>query len=54
MTKIEYVAHENKGINYISLTPPPHRMGARLGKVDRILIAIIVCSYVGLAIFLVK
>jgi hypothetical protein len=54
MTNIEYVAHENRGINYISLTPPAQRTGARLGRVDRILIAIVLSSYVGLVFFLVR
>ena len=54
MTNIEYVAHENRGIHYISLTPPAQRTGARLGRVDRILIAIVLSSYVGLVFFLVR
>jgi hypothetical protein len=54
MTKMQYVAHESRGINYISLTPPAKPVSARLGKLDRILIAIVLASYVGLFFCLVK
>ena len=54
MTKMQYVAHESRGINYISLTPPAKPVSARLGKLDRILIAIVLASYVGLFFCVVK
>jgi hypothetical protein len=54
MSKMQYVAHESRGINYISLTPPAKPVGARLGKLDRILIAIVLASYLGLFFILVK
>jgi hypothetical protein len=55
MTNIEYVARENRGINYISLTPSTGLpLRARLGKADRILIAIVLTTYVGLFFCLVK
>jgi hypothetical protein len=54
MTKIEYVAHENRGINYIALAPVARPVASRLSLLDRILIATVLASYVGLAIFLVK
>jgi len=55
MTNIEYVARENRGINYISLTPSAGLpLRARLGKTDRILIAIVLTTYVGLFFCLVK
>jgi hypothetical protein len=54
MSKMQYVAHESRGINYISLTPPAQRAGARLGKLDRILIGIVLASYLGLFLFLLK
>jgi hypothetical protein len=54
MTKIEYVAHENRGISYIALSPVAKPLGSRLSRVDRILIATVLASYIGLVIFLVK
>ena len=54
MTKIEYVAHENRGISYIALAPVAKPLSARLGLVDRILIATVLVGYVVLAVFLLK
>ncbi|MGC9941754.1 MAG: hypothetical protein ABSE48_07950 [Verrucomicrobiota bacterium] len=54
MTKIEYVAHEARGINYIALAPASKPLASRLGVVDRILIATVLASYGVLAIFLLK
>jgi hypothetical protein len=54
MTKIEYVAHENRGISYIALSPVAKPLGSRLSRVDRILIATVLASYIVLVIFLVK
>jgi hypothetical protein len=54
MTKIEYVAHEDRGINYIALAPMPKPLASRLSLVDRILIATVLASYTVLVIFLVK
>jgi hypothetical protein len=54
MTKIEYVAHENRGISYIALSPVAKPLGSRLSRVDRLLIATVLASYAVLAIFLLK
>ena len=55
MTKIEYVARENRGISYISLAPSTNApMRSRLGRVDRIMIAIVLSTYLGLFFCLVK
>jgi len=54
MTKIEYVAHENRGISYIALSPVAKPMASRLSLVDRILIATVLASYAVLTICLVR
>jgi len=54
MTKIEYIAHEARGINYIELAPAAKPLASRLSRVDRVLIATVLASYVVLAIFLLK
>jgi hypothetical protein len=54
MTKIEYIAHEDRGINYIALSPAAKPLASRLSRIDRILIATVLASYLGLVIFLVK
>jgi hypothetical protein len=54
MNKIEYVAHETRGISYIALSPVAKPLASRLSLVDRILIATVVASYAVLAIFLVR
>ncbi len=54
MTKIEYVAHENRGISYIALSPAAKPLGSRLSRVDRFLIVTVLASYAVLAIFLLK
>ena len=54
MTKIEYVAQENRGISYIALAPVAKPGASRLGVVDRVLIAAVLVGYAVLAVFLLK
>ncbi len=54
MTKIEYVAHEDRGIRYIALAPAAKPLASRLSLVDRLLIAAVLVGYAVLAVFLLK
>ena len=54
MTKIEYVAHEERGIRYIALAPAAKPLASRLSLVDRLLIAAVLVGYAVLAVFLLK
>jgi hypothetical protein len=54
MTKIEYVAHESRGIRYIGLSPAAKPLASRLSLVDRILIAAVLASYTTLVILVLK
>ncbi len=53
MPNIEYVTSESRGIHYISLAPiRPKTPGISLTRVDCILIAMVISTYLGLYICL--